>query len=117
VAYFDLPLLSQLGLTVDQWDGRGRLSVPLGASGADGVLGRQRRVMAAFALARALARHLFAVTSFLTVLFFWIAAFARLLSDVTMRAACSASVTAWYANVRLPVVIWLMSRDSAKTAV
>ena len=112
-----LPLLSQLGLTVDQWDGHGRLSVPLGAAGAAGVLWRQRRVMAAFASARALARHLFAVTSFLTVSFFWIAAFARLSSDVTMRAACLASVAAWYANARLPAVIWLMSRDSAKAAV
>jgi hypothetical protein len=102
---------------VNQWDGRGRLSVLLGVAGAAGMFGRQRQAMAAFVLARALARHLFAATSFLTVSFFWIAAFARLLSDETMQAACSASVAAWYANARSPAIIWLMSRVSAKAAV
>ncbi len=91
--------------------------MPLGMAGAAGVFGRQRQAMAAFALARAFARRLFAAMSSLTVLFFWIATFARLSSEVTMRAACSALVVAWYANVQLPAVIWLISRVSAKAAV
>ncbi len=106
-----------VGLMVNLWDGRGWLSVTLVAAGAAGVFGRQRQAMAAFALARALARRSFAATSFSTVLCFWIAAFARLLSDVTMQAACLALVAAWYANAQLPAIIRLMSRDSAKAAV
>jgi hypothetical protein len=85
---------------VNQWDGRGWLSVLLGVAGAAGVFGRQRQAKAAFASAWALARRSFAATSFLTVLFFWIAAFARVSSDMTMRVACSASVAAWYANAQ-----------------
>jgi hypothetical protein len=102
---------------VNKWDEHGWLSVLLGVAGAAGVFGRQRQAMATFALAKALARCSFAAASFSTVSFFWIAAFARLLSDMTMRAACSALVAAWYANAQLPTVIRLMSRVSAKAAV
>ncbi len=124
MAYFDfmavcptVAVVGPVGLDGRQLDGHGRLSVPLGVVGAAGMFGRERQAMVAFASARAFARHSFAATSFSTVLFFWIAAFARLLSDVTMRAACLASVAAWCANARLPSVIRFMSRVSAKAAV
>ncbi len=50
--------------------------------------------MAVLALARAFASFSLAVTSFSTVSFFWMAALARLSSDLAIMAACSASVAA-----------------------
>ncbi len=86
-------------------------------AGGVGKCGRQSRVMAALASARAFVRRSLAATSFLMVSFFWMAAFKRLSSDVTMRAACSASVVAWFAKAWSLAVMRVMSRDSAKAAV
>ncbi len=50
--------------------------------------------MGALALASAFASFLLAVTSFSTVLFFWMVALARLSSDLAIMAACQALVVA-----------------------
>jgi hypothetical protein len=62
--------------------------------GGFGGFGRQGHAMAALALARAFASFLLVVMSFSMVLFFWIAALARLSSDLAIMAACLASVAA-----------------------
>jgi hypothetical protein len=111
------------GLTAVHCAGRGRSDPALGARGGDDAsvaaadCGRQRRVSAELASARALTRRSLAATSLFTVSFFWMAAFARLSSDVAIRSACSALVAAWLAKARSPAVMCVMSRDSAKAAV
>ena len=55
--------------------------------GEAGDFGRQSLAMADLASARTFARHLLVALSFSTVMFFWMAAFARLSRDVTMRVA------------------------------
>ncbi len=82
----------------DQCDGR-RLFVELldgveGGLGGLGGFGRRSCVMAALALARAFMSFGLAVKSFSTVSFFWMAAMARLSSDLSIMAACLASVAA-----------------------
>jgi hypothetical protein len=72
----------------DQWDGRRLFIVPVdGIGGGFGGLGRQSHAMVVLALARAFVSFLLAVTSFSTVLFFWMAALARLSSDLAAMVA------------------------------
>ncbi len=89
------PVGSQFGLTADQCD-RQQLFIVLidRVDGGFGGFGRQSRAMAALASARAFASFLLAVTSFSVVLFFWMAALARLSSDLAIMVACSVSVAA-----------------------
>ena len=80
------------------------LGIPFGGSCRPGVrcsarlrcqVARETEMSnAAFASAKALARHSFVTTSFSMVSFFWIAALARLSRERAIMAACSASVVA-----------------------
>ena len=62
--------------------------------GGLGGFGRWSRVMAALASASAFTSFALAVMGFSMVSFFWMAALARLSSDLAIMAACLASVVA-----------------------
>jgi hypothetical protein len=108
---------SHSGLTGNQCASRGQLSELVDVKGVAAGAGRRRHAVAALASARAFASFSLAARSLSTVSFFCIVALARLLREVAIWAACSASEAVWLEKALSPAVMRLMLHASVKAVV